>query len=148
MRTCRPSRKTHGPQLISAAGTSTAEIVAAFDRLKRAGAQAVIVGWTLLFNQARDVIIEQAARRRMPAIYSGGNFYTDAGGLISYGLDETEWPQRLAQYVDRIFKGAKPADLPVELPSKFDLVINLKTARSRDLSIPQAVLTAATRVIE
>ncbi|MFY9553556.1 MAG: ABC transporter substrate binding protein, partial [Blastocatellia bacterium] len=94
----------------------------------------------------RTRIIELAANHRMPVIYAG-SAHTEAGGLMSYGVDITENYRRAVVYVDKILKGAKPADLPVEQPTKFDLVINLKTAKQIGLTIPPNVLARADRVI-
>ena len=95
----------------------------------------------------RRLIVELALRHRLPAIYWQRVFVLD-GALMAYGEDEREMPQRLAVYLDRILKGAKPADLPVEQPTKFDLVINLKTVRTLGLTIPPSVLARADQVIE
>jgi ABC-type uncharacterized transport system substrate-binding protein len=92
-------------------------------------------------------IIEFAARHRLPAIYEAKNFVT-AGGLLSYGVDFADHYRRAATYVDKILKGAKPADLPVEQPTKFELVINLKTAKALGLTIPPSLLLRADQVIE
>ena len=85
-------------------------------------------------------------RQRMPVIHSSLE-YADAGGLMAYGADRAELFRRTASYVDRILKGARPADLPVEQPTKFELVINLKTAKQIGLTIPPNVLARADRVI-
>jgi putative ABC transport system substrate-binding protein len=95
----------------------------------------------------RDLLIALAARYRLPAAYPFRNQVVD-GGLISYGVDLTDMQRRAATFVDRILKGAKPADLPVELPIKFELVINLKTAKALDLQIPLTLLTRADESIE
>jgi ABC-type uncharacterized transport system substrate-binding protein len=92
-------------------------------------------------------IVEFAARNRVPAIYEARNF-VDAGGFMSYGLDFSDHYRRAATYVDRILKGAKPADLPVEQPTKFELVINMRTAKALGLTIPQSLLLRADQVIE
>jgi putative ABC transport system substrate-binding protein len=92
-------------------------------------------------------IVELAAQRRLPAVYPDREF-VQAGGLLSYNVDEPATFRRFGFYVDRIFKGAKPADLPVEQPTKFDLFINLKTATALGLTIPLSVLTRADAVIE
>jgi ABC-type uncharacterized transport system substrate-binding protein len=83
----------------------------------------------------RDVIVELAARYRLPAVYAFRNFAT-RGGLISYGTNPIEMFRQGASYVDRILKGAKPADLPAQFPTKYELVINLKTAKALDLTVP------------
>jgi len=92
-------------------------------------------------------IIEFAAKNRLPAIYEAKNF-VDAGGLMSYGVDFTDHYRRAATYVDKILKGAKPADLPVEQPIKFEFVINLKTAKALRLTLPPSLLLRADQVIE
>jgi ABC-type uncharacterized transport system substrate-binding protein len=95
----------------------------------------------------RDVIIAQAARYRLPAVYALRAFVV-AGGLISYGNDTIDPYRRAAGYVDRILKGEKPADLPVQTPTKFELIVNLKTAKMMGITIPQTVLARADEVIE
>ncbi len=100
------------------------------------------VTWTHR-RQIRDL----AARHRLPAMYMLGAYAID-GGLMAYGEDEREVPERLSVYLDKILKGAKPADLPVQQPTKFELVINLKTAKALGLTIPTALLAQADRVIE
>jgi putative tryptophan/tyrosine transport system substrate-binding protein len=95
----------------------------------------------------RELIIALAARHRLPAVYYA-RYYVTGGGLISYGPDILDQCQRAAGYVDRILKGDKPADLPVQEPTKYELVVNLKTAKALGLTIPQSVLTRADEVIE
>jgi putative tryptophan/tyrosine transport system substrate-binding protein len=95
----------------------------------------------------RAAIIELAARLRLPAIYSF-RFYADDGGLISYGIDQTELVREAASYVDRILRGANPADLPVQLPTKYQLVINIKTANALGLNVPNSMQLLADEVIE
>jgi len=95
----------------------------------------------------REQIIALAAKHRMPAVYAF-RFFAASGGLLSYGVDTGDLYRRAASYVDRILKGAKPAELPVQEPTKFDLVINLKTAKALGLDIPSALLTRADEVIE
>ena len=95
----------------------------------------------------RRLIIELAARYRLPAVYWDKAFVTD-GGLISYGADQIDMNRRAAGYVDRILKGEKPADMPVQAPTKYELVINLKTAKALGLDLPASVLARADEVIE
>jgi putative ABC transport system substrate-binding protein len=93
------------------------------------------------------LIIDLAARHRLPAIYPFG-FHAKDGGLVSYGIDQVDQWRRAATYVDRILKGEKPANLPVQLPTKYELVINLKTAKALGLTVPPSVLARADEVIE
>ena len=95
----------------------------------------------------REVTIKLAARHRLPALYSDHAFVTD-GGLIAYGPDRVDQYRRAADYVDRILRGEKPADLPVQVPTKYDLVINLKTAKALGLTVPETLLARADEVIE
>jgi putative ABC transport system substrate-binding protein len=95
----------------------------------------------------RELIIGAAARGRLPAIY-GYSYYAASGGLVSYGFDVHDLFRRAASYVDRILKGAKPADLPVQAPTTYQLVINLRTARALGLDVPPTLLALADEVIE
>jgi len=95
----------------------------------------------------RDLIVTLAARHKLPAVYPF-RFHVTGGGLISYGPDSLDPHRRAAGYVDRILKGAKPADLPVQHPTKYQLVINLKTAKALGITVPASVLVRADEVIE
>ncbi len=106
----------------------------------------VVIADTLTF-QLRAPIAEFAARRRLPAVY-GAREMVEAGGLMSYGTNVADLFRRAARYVDKILKGARPAALPVEQPAKFDMVVNLKTARGLGLTIPQSLLIRADEIIQ
>ena len=113
----------------------------------RENPRGLIVASTSLTVRHRARIIEFAAMRRLPTIYASSSFVR-AGGLMSYGRDRLDLVRRVAIYVDKILKGAKPTDLPVEQPTKFDLAINLKTAKALGLTIPPEVLLQAAKVIK
>ena len=118
----------------------------AFAAMTSAHAGALLVSGDALFLQHRRRLAELAAMSRLPTMHNGREF-VEAGGLLSYGPSRTDTRQRAATYVDKILKGAKPADLPVERPMKFELVINLKTAQALDLTIPPTLLFQADEVI-
>jgi putative ABC transport system substrate-binding protein len=118
----------------------------AFLALTKERAQALIVIPSPRYFQHREHLIKHAAKNRLPAIY-WQRIFVENGGLMSYGADYIEEFRRLAIFVDKILKGAKPAELPVEQPTKFEFVINLKTAKQIGLTIPPNVLTRADRVI-
>ena len=118
--------------------------VAAFARSANGG---LIVTGGALAQLHRNLIITLAARHKLPTVYFE-RFFVTLGGLISYGPDLVDQYRRAAGYVDRILRGEKPADLPVQAPTKYELVINLKTAKAIGLNIPTTVLARADEVIE
>jgi putative ABC transport system substrate-binding protein len=119
----------------------------AFDVATKQRADGLIVGGEGLFQANRKMIAELAAKHRLPAIYRSMD-YIEAGGLMAYGPDYPDLYRRAATYVDKIFKGAKPGDLPVEQPTKFELIFNLKAAKALGLTIPVPLLLRADKVIE
>jgi putative ABC transport system substrate-binding protein len=124
------------------------DFVTAFAEVQKDLAEALIVSSSPLFYAHRTRLVGFAAKHRLPAIYHQSEFVVSAGGLMSYGPDFRDLYRRSATYVDKILKGAKPGDLPVQQPTKFELVINGKTAKALGLTIPQSVLLRADRVIE
>jgi ABC-type uncharacterized transport system substrate-binding protein len=132
-------------QFVEARGP--AEFERAFSDMTRAraGALTVLPSPTFLYERRR--LVDLAAKNRLPTVFAFRE-YVDAGGLMSYGPDITDMYRRAATYVDKIFKGAKPGDLPLEQPTKFELVINLKTAKALGLTIPPSLLQRADQVIE
>ena len=128
-----------------------ARVPADFDRvlsdMTRARADALTVLPSAMFINERRSLVDLAAKNRLPTVYSVRE-YVDAGGLMSYGSNLADVFRLAATYVDKILKGAKPADLPVEQPTKFELVINAKTAKALGITIPQTVLLRADEVIE
>src|SRR5262245_51671362 len=123
------------------------DFTGAFSAMTKERTGGVIILSSSMFFDQRTRIAELAARSRLPTIYSLKD-YAEAGGLIAYGVNLGESFRRAATYVDKILKGARPADLPVEQPTKFELVINLKTAKATGLTIPPSVLARADQVIE
>jgi putative ABC transport system substrate-binding protein len=132
-------------QLLGARGPSEIDSAFAATTNEQAGAIIVLVDAILQNNRTR--ITDLAARHRLPAVY-GLSEYADAGGLMSYGPSIADLYRRAATYVDKILKGAMPGDLPVEQPTKFELVINRKTAKALGLTIPQSLLQRADEVIQ
>jgi putative ABC transport system substrate-binding protein len=119
----------------------------AFASILREKADGILVTPEQLIFTQRHRIATFAEKHRLPSAYASGRFM-DAGGLIAFSASFEDFPQRLASYVDKLLKGAKAADLPVEQPSKFELVINAKTAKAIGLTLPQSLLRRADRIIE
>ena len=119
----------------------------ALDRMAKAGAQVVIVQTNGLFVNQRSTILRQALAAGLPTIFDDRSA-VDAGGFISYGVDQAEGSRHAAAFVDKILKGAKPGDLPIEFSTKIEMVINLKTARALGLTVPPTLLARADEVIE
>jgi putative ABC transport system substrate-binding protein len=134
-----------GVQVTNMFVSTSAEVAQAFATLPKAHVGGVIVN--LLLQHHAKQIADLALRNRLPTV-SGPREFVEAGGLLAYGPDYPDLFRRAATYVDKILKGAKPADLPVEEPTKFDLVINLKTARALGLTIPPSLLARTSQVIE
>jgi putative ABC transport system substrate-binding protein len=141
------SARTLGVQLQSLQVRGPDDFDSAFGAAARKEVSALVVLSDALLFTHRLRIVELATRRRLPAIYAQ-RLWVEAGGLMSYGTNFIDLWRRAATYIDRILKGAKPADLPVEQPTKFELVINMKTARALGLTIPLSLLLRADRVIE
>jgi putative ABC transport system substrate-binding protein len=123
------------------------EFESAFATMARSRAGALIVPLEPMFNNQIGRIVNLAAKNRLPGMY-GDRQYVDAGGVMAYGANIVSTWRRAATYVDKILKGAKPAELPVEQPTKFELAINLKTAKQIGLTIPANVLARADKVIK
>ena len=124
-----------------------ADLDRAFSDMTRARAGALTVLPSNMFTNERRRLVALAAKNRLPAVYTSKEF-VDAGGLMSYGANVADVFRRAATYVDKILKGAKPGDLPVQQPERFDLIINLKTAKALGLTIPPSLLQRADQVIE
>jgi len=121
------------------------KVFSAVNKQRPDGLYAVVAGPVMRPNEKR--IVDFALKSHLPSVYSSREA-VDAGGLMSYGVDFADSYRRVAYYVDKILKGAKPADLPIEQPTKFELVINLKTAKQISVIIPQSLLYRADKVIK
>jgi len=139
--------RTKGVQLTVLKAGDDSEIDAAFASLAQLHARALLVGADAFFNSRRDRLVALAARYSVPAIYEGRDF-AEIGGLVSYGASVRDTWRQAGTYVGRILAGAKPADLPVQQPTTFELVINLKTAKALGLTVPPSILARADEVIE
>jgi len=143
----RAAAQAMGQRILVFPVSAESEIAPAFAGLLSQGADAVLVADDPFFSTRRDQIVAQAAGRARPAIYYTREF-AEAGGLISYGSNPVDNYRRAGAYVARILKGAAPADLPIEQPTKFELAINLKTAKTLGLTVPLTLQAAADEVIE
>ncbi len=134
-------------QILPIEASSAQEIDNGFAEMKKQNAQALVVVTDSIYLERRSQIAELAVKNKLPSIGFNAE-EADAGYLISYGPNSHALYRRTAYYVDKILKGVKPADLPVEQPTMFDLVINLKTAKALGVTIPQTILLRADKVIE
>lgn len=141
-----PARQL-GLQIHSIEVGSAGEFESAFSKTSKSGSGALAVTLSGLFSSHQKQIVSLATKHRIPTIYTGGEF-VENGGLMSYGADQDESVKRIAMMIDKILKGAKPADLPVEQATTFDFVINLKSAKQIGLTIPPNVLARADKVIK
>jgi len=139
--------RTLGTTLESVEVRVAEDFVAALPRLSRRMQTAVVMIQDTLTYAYRSILAEYTVKNRVPAIMAGQSF-AEAGGLMSYGPRMSDLFRRAARQVDKILKGAKPSDLPVEQPTKFELVINLKTAKALGLTIPQSILLRADEIIQ
>jgi putative tryptophan/tyrosine transport system substrate-binding protein len=139
--------RAKGLRLYILKASTESEIDAAFTSLAQLQAGALVVGADAFFNRRREQLVALASRHGVPAIYERREF-TTAGGLISYGPSFTAVSRQLGIYAGKILKGAKPADLPVEQPTTFELVVNLNTAKALGLTVPQSILGRVDEVIE
>jgi putative tryptophan/tyrosine transport system substrate-binding protein len=134
-------------QYVAAPVSNAADIQEAIDAsVRQSNCGLVVMGGTMTAAN-REAIVQLAAQHRVPAIYAN-RYYVTSGGLLSYGVDGVDLFRRAGTYVDLILRGTKPPDLPVQTPTKFELVINLKTAKSLDLNVPDKLLATADEVIE
>lgn len=146
-RNAQSAAEALGISLQSLPVRSADEFDGAFASLVRDGAAAVVVGGSALFYAEGKRLVDLAVKHGLPAVFNERS-YAEAGGFMSYGSDFAENYRRAAEYVDKILKGAKPADLPIEQPTKFELVINLATAKVLGITIPPNLLVQAEEVIE
>ena len=147
LRETEAAARALGVQLRYAEVRDVDEVDHAFSAITTEPADALLVFPSPMFFVERTRIIDLATKRRLPSMFAGRE-YVEAGGLISYGASIDDLFRRSATFVDKILKGAKPADLPVEQPTKFELVVNLKTAKALGLTIPPSILARADEVIE
>jgi putative tryptophan/tyrosine transport system substrate-binding protein len=143
----REAAQSIGQEIFVASASTETAIDAAFAAIHQAGVGALIVNVDAFFSSRRQQLADLAARYRIPASYNNSQ-YVEAGGLMSYGDDRSDSFRHLGNYAGRILKGDKPADLPVMQPTKFELAINLKAAKTLGLTISNQMLTLADKVVE
>jgi putative ABC transport system substrate-binding protein len=148
VRTAESAAQSVGVRLQVVKVDRSGDFAAAFAEAKKSKAEALIVLGSPFFSTYRARLVELAAQHRLPTMYHQSEFVVGAGGLMSYGPDFHDLFRRAATYVDKILKGAKPADLPIEQPTKFELIINQKAAKAIGLTIPLSLLQRADRVVE
>jgi putative ABC transport system substrate-binding protein len=147
VRQVQEAARAKGVQLQVLKASSESEIDAAFATLIQLQVSGLLVGADAFLNSRRDQLVMLASRHAVPAIYERRD-YVQAGGLISYGASLSAVARQTGVYVGNILKGAKPADLPVQQPTTFELVVNLNTAKALGLTIPPSILARADEVIE
>ncbi len=128
--------------------TSPDQFEGVFQEATKADSDALVVTLSTVIHRNRGRIADLAIKNRLPVIYADSRFVVRSGGLMSYATDRIKQYRRATTYIDKILKGAKPADLPVERPTKFELIISLKAAKRIGLTIPPEVLYRATKVIK
>ena len=138
--------KALGLKLLSLEVRGLDDFEGAFARAKKERAQALITSTGGVINTQQHQVLEFAAKNRLPAMYPWSEF-VEAGGLMSYAANNADLFRRAADFVDKILKGTKPADIPVEQPTKFEFVVNLKTAKEIGVTVPPNVLARADRVV-
>ena len=141
------SARSLGIELTRVEAQNPGELAGAFAKLSRAGVGALFVDGDAMFFSQRARVVDLAAMHKLPAVYAEREF-VDAGGLIAYAASGTANFRRAATYVDKILKGANPGDLPIEQPTRLELVINLKTAKALGITVPQSLLLRADEVIQ
>jgi len=147
LKNIRAAAQRIGVTILAVEVSTPQEIASGFVEMTRENVGALIVPLDAFSIQQKSQIVELAAKQRLPTIGAYAE-YAEAGGLMSYGQNISENYRRAATYVDKIFKGAKPGDLPVEQPTRFEMVLNLQTAKALGLTVPQSILVQATKVIE
>ena len=147
MREAEAAARALGVRLQTLEARNSREIDSAFAAMTREQAGALLILVDAIFTNQVKQIAELAAKRHLPSIY-GQREYAEAGGLMVYSSNPLDLERRAATFVHKILKGAKPADLPIEQPSKFELVINAKTAKTLRITMPKSILFRADRVVE